>query len=187
MTNVEFADLEDYNDISIKSRYQAMAQKGISDEKIRAELCPLSRDNARTPYQWDGSENAGFTTGSPWLKLNPRFTQINLEADRRSPDSIFAYYRKLIAMRREDPAILDGLFEMLLPEHRSVVMYLRRCTRQTLLVIANFSNDENAVELPQQVIAHKWTRLLTNCEGLDPSLERDTWQPWEAEIYELSE
>lgn len=187
MTNVIFEDFSDYVDLSMKNRYQAMARAGMSDKEIRAELCPLSRDSARTPFQWDSSENAGFTTGKPWLKVNSRYTDINCAADRLSQDSVFAYYQKLIAMRKEDPAIIDGIFEMLLPEHPEVVMYMRKCTRQTLLVIANFSNDENAVELPQQVTAHKWTRLLTNCEGFDPSLERDTWQPWEAEIYELSE
>lgn len=187
MINVDFPSFDDYKDVSMQNKYQTMTAAGISEEAIRAELCPLSRDNARTPYQWDSSENAGFTTGTPWLKLNPSYTQINLEADQKDPDSIFAYYQKLIAMRKTDPAITDGLFEMLLPEHPEVVMYLRRCTRQTLLVIANFSNNENRVELPEEVTSHKWQRLLTNRQGTTPSLERDTWLPWEAEIYEMTE
>ena len=90
-------------------------------------------------------------------------------------------------MRKDNPAIVDGLFQMLLPEHPEVVMYLRKCTRQTLLVVANFSNNENKVALPPEVTDHKWQRLLANYEGSTPSIERQIWQPWEAEIYELTE
>jgi len=187
MTNVAFDSIEDYNDPYTVGQFHSMIRAGHSEEEAWALLRPISRDNPRTPYQWNGGENAGFTTGKPWIKINPRYTEINLEADRKDPDSIFAYYQKLIAMRKTEPAIIDGLFQMLLPEHPEVVMYLRRCTRQTLLIIANFSDNENKVELPEEVTARKWQRLLTNRENTTPSLERETWLPWEAEIYELTE
>ena len=149
-------------------------------------LAPLSRDNARTPYQWNDSENAGFTTGKPWLKLNPKYTEINLEADRKDPDSIFAYYQKLIAMRKDNPAIVDGLFEMLIPEHDKIVMYLRKCTRQTLLVVANFSGDALELPLPEQVTGHRWQQLLCNYTDSD-CLAAKSLKPWEAAIYEMTE
>ena len=187
MTNVAFDTIEDYNDAGTVGKYHTMVRNGKSPEETLRTLQPVSRDNARTPCQWDDTENAGFTTGKPWLKLNPRYKEINYKADRSSPDSIFAYYQKLIAMRKDNPALLDGIFQMLLPEHPEVVMYLRKCTRQTLLVIANFSNSSNKVELPEEVTGHCWQRLLTNYEGSAPSLERETWQPWEAEIYELAQ
>lgn len=186
MTNVEFATIEEYNDPYTVGNFHAMVESGVSEEDAWAKLRHISRDNPRTPYQWDNSENAGFTTGTPWLKVNPRYTEINYAADRKSQDSIFAYYQKLIAMRKDHPAIVDGVFEMLLPEHPQVVMYLRRCTRQTLLVIANFSNSEAKADLPQEVKAHSWTRLLSNRKNTSPSLEREAWLPWEAEIYELN-
>lgn len=186
MTNVAFDTIDDYNDAVTVGQYHTMVDAGIPAADALAKLQPLSRDNPRTPYQWNSKENAGFTTGKPWIKVNPRYTEINYEADRKSPDSIFAYYQKLIAMRKDNPAFVDGVFEMLLPQHPEVVMYLRRCARQTLLVIANFSDDKNKVALPPEVTEHKWTRLLSNYEGA-PSLDRNTWHPWEAEIYELSE
>jgi len=187
MTNVDFPSIEDYNDPYTVGQYHMLKNGGVPEDEIRAKLWPISRDNPRTPYQWTDGENAGFTTGKPWIKLNPRYTEINYAADRKSPDSVFAYYQKLIAMRKTEPAMVDGVFQMLLPEHEKVVMYLRRCARQTLLVIANFTNDTTAVELPPEVSAHKWNRLLTNREATTPSLERQSWLPWEAEIYELAD
>lgn len=187
MTNVAFDSIEDYNDPYTVGSFYARVQAGESAEYVGSKLFPISRDNARTPYQWDDSENAGFTTGKPWLKVNPRYTEINFEADRASDDSIFAYHRKLIDMRRENPAIIDGRFEMLLPEHEQVVMFLRRCAQQTLLIIANFCGNENPVQLPEAITAHSWKRILTNRESTIPSLERTAWLPWEVEIYELSQ
>jgi len=186
MTNVEFSDWEDYKDISIRSRRASMLAAGKSEQEIRRELLPLSRDNSRTPFQWDATENAGFTTGTPWLKVNPRYQEINLETDRQSPDSIFAYYQKLIAMRKTDPAILDGCFRMLLPEHETIVMYLRNCTRQTLLVVANFSGNAQALPVPEELAEHTWQPLLQNYENADP-LAAKTLRPWEAAIYEMTE
>lgn len=185
MTNVEFATIEEYNDPYTVGQYHAMIKAGIPEDAVWAKLRPISRDNPRTPYQWDGSHNAGFTTGMPWIKVNPRYGQINYAADRQAEDSVFAYYQKLIALRKSCPAMVDGLFEMLLPEHETVVMYLRRTARQTLLVVANFTDNATKVELPEAVTGYRWQRLLTNYEGSTPSLERERWQPWEAEIYQL--
>ena len=186
MTNVEFPNWEDYNDISIRSRRASMIAAGKSEQEIRAELCPLSRDNSRTPFQWDASENAGFTKGTPWLKLNPRYPEINLEADKASANSIFAYYQKLIAMRKNNPAILDGRFRLLLPEHERIVMYLRTCTQQTLLVVANFSGEALELPVPEEVAAHTWQPLLYNYEDSDPLVSK-TLRPWEAVLYEQTE
>ena len=186
MANVEFDSIDDYNERYIVGKYHTMVEAGEDPKTALASLRPTSRDNARTPYQWNDSENAGFTTGKPWIKVNPRYTEINYEADRRSPDSIFAYYQKLIAMRKENPAILDGDLNFLLEDHPQLVIYTRKCARQTLLVIANFSDDAVSVQLPEQITSRKWDRLLANYES-DPTVVSQTWQPWQAEIYELSE
>lgn len=184
MTNVVFEDFSDYKDVSMKSRSAAMLAAGKTWTEIKAELCPLSRDNSRTPYQWNSGENAGFTKGSPWLKLNPRYPEINLEADKKAENSIFAWYQQLIAMRKENPAILDGLFEMLLPEHPQIVMYQRSCTRQTLLVVANFGDAPMELEQTDELKAHGWKRLMTNYPANAPALESGSLAPWQAEIYE---
>ena len=187
MTNVEFDSIEDYNERYIVGKYHTMVEAGEDPKAALASLRPTSRDNARTPYQWDAGENAGFTTGKPWIKVNPRYTEINYEADRKSPDSVFAYYQKLIAMRKENPAILDGDLNFLLEDHPQLVIYTRRCARQTLLVVANFSNDAVTEKLPAEITENVWEQLLTNYEGTAPSIQTGTWQPWQAEVYELSE
>lgn len=184
MTNVYFDSIEDHNCCYTLGDYDTLVKNGVDPKEALKTVAPRSRDNARTPYQWDGTEHAGFTTGTPWMKVNPAYKSINLAADRQSPDSIFAYYRKLTDLRREHPVVIYGDLEFLLEEHPSVVMYLRRHEGKTLLVIANMSNEEAAVELPEQLKGKNWQRVLTNREDTVPSVEgRKTWLPWETEVY----
>ena len=183
MVNVQFDRIEDYNCCYTVGDYHSMVANGADPEEALKILGPKSRDNARTPYPWDNSENAGFTTGKPWLKLNPTYPQINLAADRSTPDSIFAFYQKLIAMRKEHPAILDGDLEFFLEDHPGVIMYTRSCAREKMLVIANKSDEPAAVELPAALADRNWKRVLSNCPGEKPSLERNQWLPWDCEIY----
>jgi len=184
MINVAYDRIEDYNCCYTVGDYYSMVHNGATPEEALKILAPKSRDNARTPYQWDATENAGFTTGKPWIKVNPNYTEINLEADRKSPDSIFAYYQKLTAMRKEHPAILEGDLEFLLEDHGQVLMYLRPCEKETLLVIANKSDAPAKVEIPEKIAGKKWTRILANREDTTPSLDgREVWQPWECEVY----
>jgi len=186
MVNVEFDCIEDYNCKHTVGEYWSMVENGVEPKRALEMLAPRSRDNARTPYQWDSTENAGFTAGKPWIKVNPRYTEINLEADRNSSDSIFAYYQKLIEMRKTCPAVLDGGLEFLLDDHPQIIMYLRSCARQTLLVVANLSGETVDVQWPAQVAEHSWRRILTNRDETIPSMEgRKEWLPWEAEIYTL--
>ena len=184
MVNVRFDRPEDYNDPSSMGEYRALVLSGMDPAEALARVAPRSRDNARTPYQWNDGENAGFTTGKPWLKVNPAYTRINLEADRKSPDSIFAYYQKLTALRREYPAIPRGDLQFLLEDHPHMLMYLRRWEDQTLLIVANYSGKTYPVTLPDEIAGRKFRRILTNREETVPSLERrDSWLPWEAEVY----
>ena len=112
------------------------------------------RDNARTPFQWNASENAGFTTGTPWLRVNPNYTQINLAAQKDDPDSIFQYYRALSRLRK-DPAyqetLVYGAFIPYLEDHHNVMAYLRRTDDQTILVIANYQTQPQTLPLPGKV------------------------------------
>jgi len=186
MVNVQYDRIEDYNCCYTVGDYHSMVASGVAPEEALKILGPKSRDNARTPYQWNDSDHAGFTTGTPWLKVNPSYKEINLQADRQSPDGIFAFYQKLIALRREHRAILDGDLRFLLEDHEQVLMYLRRCETDTLLVIANKSDETAAVTLPEEILSQKWTRLLSNREDTVPSLDgRSHWLPWECEIYAI--
>ena len=187
MTNVKYNSIEDYNCRYTVGDYHAMIASGVSPEEAIETLAPRSRDNARTPYQWNGSENAGFTTGKPWIKVNPKYKSINLEADRSSEDSIFAFYQELTKMRREDPAIIDGDLTFLLEDNEQIIMYKRACMRQTLLVVANYSGKTAKFDIPDEIRSSMWTRRLTNKNNTSPSLDDGrNLLPWEVEIYELS-
>ncbi len=166
--------------------YHAMIASGVSPKEAIDTLAPRSRDNARTPYQWDATENAGFSTGKPWIKVNPKYKEINLEADRASEDSIFAFYQELIKMRREDPAIIEGDLTFYLDGHEDIIMYSRACAAQTLLVVANYSGKTVKLDIPKEIKERRWARKLTNKKDTLSSLDsiRDL-QPWEVEIYEL--
>lgn len=185
MTNVRYDRIEDYNCCYTVGDYWSMMETGVKPADALEQLAPRSRDNARTPYQWDDSENAGFTTGKPWLKVNPRYTEINLAADRKNPDGIFNWYRQLAQLRKEQPAILDGTLEFLLEDHEQMVVYLRRCEEQTLLVAVNLSSETAQVQMPEQVSGHKWTRLMANYD-MEANAAREQWQPWQTEIYTLA-
>lgn len=187
MVNVKFDSIEDYNCCYTLGDYNSMIAKGATPKEAIDFVAPRSRDNARTPYQWDSSENAGFTTGKPWIKVNPRYTEINLEADRAAPDSIFAYYQTLIKMRREHPAIIDGDLQFLLENDDKILMYLRRCARETLLVVANYSAETVDLPIPDELKANTWRRILTNLDGTEPALTSGrSLSPYECEIYTLA-
>ena len=187
MTNVKYDSIEEYNCRYTVGDYHAMIESGGSPKEAIDALAPRSRDNARTPYQWNDSKNAGFSTGKPWIKVNPKYKDINLEADRASENSIFAFYQALIKMRQEDPAIIDGDLHFLLEDHEQIIMYTRSCTRQTLLVVANYSGNTAKFTIPDEIGSNIWTRRLTNKQNTAPALDTSReLLPWEVEIYELS-
>ena len=184
MVNVQFDSIEDYNCRYTLGDYRAMVERGVSPEEAIRTVGPRSRDNARTPYQWDASPNGGFTAGKPWIKVNPSYKEINLEADRNSSDSIFDYYRKLIAMRKTHPAILDGDLRFYLEDSDQLLVYTRSCARQTLLVIANKSDLAAAFALPEKLAGHTWKPELMNYLGDAPVVDAPM-KPWECRIYSL--
>jgi len=188
MTDVRYDTIDDYNCCYTVGEYHSMVANGVDGKKALEILRPLSRDNARTPYQWDGSKNAGFSTGKPWLKVNPNYSAINLEKDRLSADSVFAFYQKLIRLRKTEPAILNGDLKFWLEDHPQVLMYTRSCDEQTLLVIANKSDCTVDAQVPDALAQKKWRRLLSNrSETLPSVMAQRQWLPWELEIYCLKD
>lgn len=186
MVNVQFDDIKDYDCCYTIGDYNAMIQSGISTDEALKYIGPRSRDNARTPYQWNGNKNAGFTEGEPWIKVNPRYSEINLEADRKSEDSIFAYYQELIKMRQKHPAIIEGELKFLLENHPQIIMYLRECESETLLIIANYSSETIPLELPSIVSNGKWQRVITNLNDTDSIISnKEVLLPWESDVYAL--
>jgi oligo-1,6-glucosidase len=147
MTNAPFTRIEDFRDIESVSHYREAVAAGEDPAEALRALRVKSRDNARTPMQWDPSPQAGFTTGTPWLPVNPNYEQINAAAAVADPDSVFAHYRRLIELRHSEPAVAYGNFTMLLPDSETVYAFTRRLGDVELLVVANFSAGTVPVEL----------------------------------------
>ena len=138
MTNAGFTDLSQYRDVESLNHFQILRDKGMSAESAYNILNVHSRDNARTPMQWDASPNGGFTAGTPWIGVNPNYTRINAQAQVGDPDSIFTHYQTLVRLRKEYGVIACGDFEALDPGHPAVLAYRRRWQGDTLYCISNF-------------------------------------------------
>jgi len=183
MTNVPFASIDDFRDIESVNHFHEAVALGADPEDVLVSLRRTSRDNARTPMQWTSGEHAGFTTGTPWLQVNPNHTWLNVEAQRDDPESVMAHYRRLIALRHQEPVVVDGDFTMLLPDHPAVYAFERTLGDDRLAVYANLSGEAVDGVLPEQ--AHGWELLLGNLPSADDSPGAPL-RPWEARVYRVS-
>lgn len=179
MTNFPFRTIDEFRDIEALGQYtQAIDKEGRSPEEVLTVLRARGRDNARTPMQWNSSAHAGFTTATPWLAVNPNYPEINAAAAHDDPDSVYHYYRRLIELRHTEPAVVDGDFTMLLPNHEQLYAFTRRLNNTELLVIGNFCGETVRADLDDD-----WSDaevLLTNL----PEAPKDlTLAPWQAVIY----
>ncbi|MCU1532362.1 MAG: glucohydrolase [Arthrobacter sp.] len=152
MTNMSFGAISDYRDIEVLNHHrEATTHLGRTDAEVLAALAPLNRDNARTPVQWDGSRHAGFTTGAPWIGVNPNANRINAAAQVDDPDSVYNFYRRVIELRHTEPVVAHGDFTMLLPDDEHVYAFRRSLPGSPhgteLLVLGNFSGEEHSVDL----------------------------------------
>ena len=187
MSNVHFESIQDLRDIESLNFYQvATTERGWTHADAMESIQAKGRDNARTPMQWDGSAQAGFSSGQPWIALNPNAAEVNAEQALADPDSVFHYYRALIALRKQLPVLVAGKYELLLPGHEQLYAYLRRLDQQRLLVLCNFGASELAVDLPQQLAACQAERLIGNYpESQTLALAGLTLRPYEALMYWL--
>ena len=169
MANAPFTAITDYRDIQTLRFYAEAAERPGSDlAALLAAMARMSRDQGRTPVQWDASPGAGFTTGTPWLAINPDHTTVNAAAQVGEPGSVFEHYRRLIALRHEDPVVTDGDFELLLPEHPAIWAFLRRTAEAELLVAANFSADVVDADLTLDADWADASVVLTSLDGDAP-------------------
>ncbi|WP_066172245.1 glycoside hydrolase family 13 protein [Bacillus marinisedimentorum] len=181
MTNVAFSSLEEYRDIETLNMYKEKREEGIAHDELMKRIHQNSRDNARTPMQWNSSEHAGFTTGTPWIKVNPNFNEINAESQVEDPDSIFNYYRELIELRKTHDVIIDGTFDLLAEDDEQVFAYTRTHDEQQLLVICNFTSETPAFNLPEGFSGAQL--LLANYEDSREQEQTIKLRPYEARIY----
>ncbi len=176
MTNAAY-ELQEYQDIEIRNMAAIRLEKGYSMDSIMRSIHAKGRDNARTPMQWNDGSNAGFTAGTPWLKINPNYTVINA-MQQEKPDSVLNYYRYLVALRKREDVILDGSYEEILPERDDLFCYARDDGKTRLTVVVNFSSEVTA--FPEAVLQQAGTPELSNYPDwpVDGAL-----RPWEARMY----
>jgi len=186
MANAPFSAITDFRDIQTLRFYAEAADRGDTDlPALLLAMAKKSRDQGRTPVQWDASAGAGFTAGTPWLAINPDHVTVNAAAEVGDPASVFEHYRRLIALRHEDPVVIDGDFELLLPDHPGIWAFLRRADDAELLVAANFSADVAAAALP---LDRDWAGanvVLTSLTGDAPLRPPPDLKlrPWESVVW----
>ncbi len=187
MTNVRFTNIDEYRDIETLNMYrEAVELQGRNPADIMNSIHAKGRDNARTPMQWDAGENAGFTTGTPWIKVNPNYTTLNAEQARADPNSVFHFYQRLIRLRKDNPVVVYGRYDLLLPDHPRIYAFTRTLDNDRLLVILNFSAEMPVFELPGSVSFGGKDLLISNY-AVDPAndIRRLVLRPYEARVYRL--
>ncbi|WOO34523.1 alpha-glucosidase [Anaerocolumna sp. AGMB13020] len=180
MTNIRLKDIQDYKDIETLNMYKDRIAKGYSHEEIMESVYAKGRDNARTPMQWTEEENGGFTTGTPWIAVNPDYRLVNASAQVNDPNSIYNHYKKLIRLRKENEVIVYGDFRLLLPEDTNIFAYARTLNEDIIVVLCNFYGEETDYQLPKEY-EYAGELLITNYEDTVSNKLR----PYEALMYRV--
>lgn len=169
MANYPFQNTQEFRDIESIHAYQEWCEGGhLSHENFWPCLTFKSRDNARTPMQWDDTRNAGFTSAEPWISVNPDYKEINAKAETSDPDSVFHYYKKLIALRKKYPVIVYGKYELLLEDSEQLFVYTRTYENEKLLTVCNFSNQECSFQMPEEF--RNASCMITNMDNSPDTL-----------------
>jgi oligo-1,6-glucosidase len=187
MTNVKFSTIDSYKDIETLQAYQELKEQGWNSEKIMKSIHEKSRDNARTPMQWNNEEHAGFTTGQPWLDVNDNYPSINAEVEMKNPDSIFNYYKQLINLRKQNKLIVYGDYQLILEDHPEIFAYMRMYQDKKLLVVCNFYDNEPTFTLPIGISFMTKQLLISNYEvNKQENISEFKLQPFESRVYLLN-
>jgi len=185
MTNVAFESIDDYRDVETLNMYKEMVEgKGVAPEDMLNILHAKSRDNARTPVQWDDTKQAGFTAGTPWIKINPNYKKINVAQALADKDSVFYYYKNLIQLRKDNPIIVYGSYNLVLDSHEEIYAFTRTLENDRLLVILNFSENTPEFNLPENITYSNSDLLISNYKvNSSDDIHKITLRPYEARVY----
>ncbi len=188
MTDPKFNSIEEYRDVESLNMYNILKEKGMSDQEILEILKRKSRDNSRTPVQWNSSPHAGFTSGTPWIDVASNYKEINAKNALADSDSIFYHYQKLISLRKQYDVITTGNYKLLLENDPQIFAYLRQTFNEKLLVVNNFYDQYTEFILPEHVIVEGYNRdiLLSNYKDSSLSFESLKLRPYESIIFYLS-
>ena len=184
MTNASFTHIEEYRDVETLNYYKERTEEGDSKERLLDAFSRKSRDNARTPMQWDNTDNAGFTTGKPWIRVNSNYKKINVEQALGDTDSIFYYYRRLIALRKEYKVFVYGEYKLLIPDHPEIYAYTRSYEGNGLLVVLNFFANTPSFDMPVRLQGKEMELLISNYP-IDSEMVpgSNTLRPYEGRVY----
>lgn len=187
MTNPNFESIDDYRDVESLNMYKILLDKGLTKYEVLEIIKQKSRDNSRTPVQWDATKNAGFTTGTPWIQPAANYKEINAEKAMADEDSVFYHYQKLIQLRKEYDIVTDGKYELLLADHDAIFAYIRSNGNEQLLVVNNFYSDVVEFHLPEQVDIEGSTNtiLLSNYADSSKDIKQIKLRPYESVVYYL--
>ncbi|MFN8414490.1 MAG: alpha-glucosidase [Anaerolineales bacterium] len=187
MTNVAFETIDDYRDVETLNLYRELVEeKGVDAQALLKVINAKSRDNARTPMQWDDSTNAGFTSGTPWIKVNPNYKSINVQSTLADSNSIFYYYKKLIQLRKQNPVAIYGSYDLLLENDEKVYAFTRTFENDRLLVVLNFTAGHADFNLPETINVSSAELLIGNYDTVSTENIRTlTLRPYEALVYRL--
>ncbi|HKK11866.1 MAG TPA: alpha-amylase family glycosyl hydrolase, partial [Flavobacteriaceae bacterium] len=185
MTNIDFDSISQYQDIATINAYKKALSEGKDMKKFMSDLNFSSRDNGRTPMQWDDSKNAGFTSGKPWLPVNDNYKYINVATEDKNPNSILNHFRNMVKLRRENPVLIYGSYQLLQPKHPDIYAYTRTLDDQKMLVLLNFTDHNSSIELPQTRAVQK--TLINNYNSVVAiEGEKVTLKPYQAVILSLN-
>ena len=187
MTNPEFENIEDYRDVESINYYNILKEEGMNEEEILKILRSKSRDNSRTPIQWDSSENAGFTTGTPWINPSKRYKEINAENNLDDKTSVFYHYKKLIELRKQEDVIAYGDYRILDKENTKIYAYERSYNGDSIIVVNNFYPEEGSINLSKEVNLEgkNIEILLSNYEDSSTELSNLSLRPYESVVYKI--
>ncbi|WP_406945067.1 alpha-glucosidase [Halobacillus sp. SY10] len=186
MTNMAFPSIEDYDDVAAKNLYKAKKEQGMSHDEIMQILWNTSRDNSRTPMQWSREENAGFTSGTPWMKINPNYKAINVADQQDDPHSILNHYKEMIRLKKQHDLFTYGTYELILPEDKQIYAYTRTLGDKTALVITNLT--KNAAAFTSSYTLNSEDLILSNLiVDKHVDVKSFTLKPFEARVYLLNQ
>jgi alpha-glucosidase len=186
MTNVHFSSIDDYDDVAVKNMYRLKREEGVSHEDIMDIIWATSRDNSRTPMQWSDDQEAGFTTGTPWMKVNPNYKEINVKKQLEDEHSILSFYKKMIQLKKNNDVFTYGKYELLLEEDPQIYVYTRESETNKVVVLSNLTGEAATFAVDELELKHDQL-LLANYE-IDPhdNLNEFTLKPFETRVYRLT-
>lgn len=186
MTNVKFDKVEDYQDVQSTGLYYSKLEQGMAHDDIMEIIWATARGNSRTPMQWSQEVNGGFTTGTPWLAVNPNYQTINVEAQEEDPDSILNFYKEMIALRKSEDIFVYGTYDLVFEDHKDIYAYTRTLGEKRVLILCNLTNEQTSINLDEITVSTDQLLLSNIPVEEHESIQELTLKPFESRIYSLT-